>query len=498
VRFDWEAIWGLFDGDRDQLNIAYECLDRHPPTAIAARIVADDGTTEVATFGELSAATARFAHLLRERGVRAGDRVGVMMDPSPALYTAMFGVIKHGAVAVPLYTLFGPDAVRERLEDCGARLLVTGPDVAAVAAELAVEHLLFDDGLERALAAYEPTYEVSTAASDPAVLQYTSGTTRQLPEAVPHDHRAVVTVARAALYGLGIARDDRYFCPSHPAWGHGLWHGTIAPWLLGVPLGAYRGRFSAERLLDALVTLRVDNLAAASTVYRMLLATGRLGQLRSLRKASYTGEELDADAQRAFREQVGVPVCGMYGTTETGVIVVNFPGFPDHVPKPGALGRPMPGCQLAVLDDAGDPVAAGTVGEISVWRRGGWLRSKDLGWADEAGYLHYAGRADDVIISAGWTISPLEVERTLLTHPFVEEVAVVGAPDSTRGLVVKAYVVTSGPDSEALATELQDLVRERLGRHEYPRQLEFVTVLPRTPNGKIDRRALRAVAAATP
>jgi acetyl-CoA synthetase len=488
--FSWDGLWALFDGDADHLNIAAECVDRHDPGAVAARIAFADGGTEVLGFGELSRLTSRFAHLLEQRGVGKGQRVGVMMEPSREFYAALFGVIKRGAAAVPLYTLFGPDAVRERIEDSGAVLLLVDASTVAVAEAIGVAHLLVDRALIDSLADLPATYPVTTAARDIAVLQYTSGTTRKLPQAVHHDHRSVVTLARAGLFALGLQPADRYFCPSSPAWGHGLWHGTIAPWSLGVAIGAYSGRYSTERLVRALREFRVTNPAAASTVYRMLLDSGRIGELTALEKASYTGEELSAPDRDRFAEAVGIPVSGMYGTTETGVLIVNFPGFADYIPRSGALGKPMPGCELAVLDDDGHPVPAGVTGEISVRRRGGWFRSKDLGTVDEDGYFFYAGRADDIIISAGWTISPLEVERTLVAHPDVVEAAVIGVPDDTRGKVVKAYVVSARRDA-GFVGEVQAHVRRTLSPHEYPRQVELVADLPRTVNGKIDRKALR-------
>lgn len=491
-QFSWERMWELFDGTPESLNIAHECLDRHDPSRVAARIASADGSQETATFGELSRSTSQFAHWLSAQGIVAGTPVGVMMEPSSRFYTAIFGAIKAGAVAVPLYTLFGPDALRDRTDDCGAPIVVCDEDRREVVDKAGVKAVVFDALLEEGLADLPETYAPTTSASDRAVLQYTSGTTRQLPEAVVHDHRSVVTLARAGLYALGLEPGDRYFCPSSPAWGHGLWHGTIAPWSLGIALGAYAGRFDVDRLVQVLSELEITNLAAASTVYRMLLARG-VPELAGLRKASYTGEELDATAQRLFREMTGTPVCGMYGTTETGVVLVNFPGFPDHVPRPGSLGKPMPGCQLAVLDDDGAPVPAGSAGELAVWRRQGWFRSKDLSWTDTDGYYYYGGRADDVIISSGWTISPLEVERALLKHPSVDEVAVVGLPDQKRGLAVAAWVVAAAAvDHDRLGQELQDLVRTDLSPHEYPRVITYVDELPKTPNGKVDRRALRA------
>lgn len=488
--FSWDGLWAIFDGDEDHLNIAAECLDRHDPHRVAARIASADGGTEELSFGELARLTSRFAHHLTRLGVTAGQPVGVLMEPSRAFYAALFGVIKQGAVAVPLYTLFGPDAVRERLDDCGAVLLLADRHGAATARRLDVPHVVVDDALLDSLAGLPAEHPVTTTARDTAVLQYTSGTTRQLPEAVRHSHRSVVTLARAALYALGLRDGDRYFCPSSPAWGHGLWHGTIAPWSLGIAVGAYSGRYATDRLVTVLRELEITNLAAASTVYRMILDSGRAGELTALRKATYTGEELSAAHRDRFEAALGIPVSGMYGTTETGVLIVNFPGFPDYAPRAGTLGKPMPGCELAVLDEAGDPVPAGVTGEIAVRRRGGWFRSKDLGSVDEDGYFSYAGRADDVIISAGWTISPLEVERTLVSHPDISEAAVVGAPDPTRGKVIKAFLV-SGRHDAGFADEVRAYVRQRLGRHEYPRQIELVDSLPKTVNGKIDRKALR-------
>jgi acetyl-CoA synthetase len=490
--FSWDQLWALFDGSQERLNIAHECVDRHDPDATAGRIAYADGGTLEFTFGELSRASSQFAHVFEDLGIAAGEPVGVMMEPSPEFYATVFGALKRGAVVVPLYTLFGPDAIRDRLDDCRARVCIVDEATEQQARALDYRVYRYNTELAPRAVAMPVTYGARTSARDPAVLQYTSGTTRQLPEAVPHDHRSIVTLARAALFALGIARGDRYFCPSSPAWGHGLWHGTIAPLSLGVALGAYSGRFDVDRLHEALRRLGITNLAAASTVYRMLIRQGRLDELVSLEKASYTGEELDATAQQAFAEQTGVTVGGMYGTTETGVILANYPGFPDYTPRPGALGKPLPGCEVAVLRniESGEFAAPDETGEISIRRGGAWFGAKDLGHVDADGYFHYGGRADDVIISAGWTISPLEVERALLKHDAVSEVAVIAAPDELRGQIVKAVIVSSCP-TDGLAEELRELVRRELSPHEYPRAIEFTDALPKTPNGKVDRRMLR-------
>lgn len=492
-----DDLWALFDGDRERLNIATECLDRHRDLGPAVRIVHEDAVRHELTFEELATWSSRFAHHLEDRGVLPGEPVAVMVEPSLEFYAALFGAIKAGVAAVPLYTLFGPEAVRTRLEDCGAGTLVVDPQRAAVAAA-AGDHEVIVTGapLMRRLAGYPDAYRPATAADDVAVLQYTSGTSRQLPEAVRHTHRAVVTLMLAARFGLGLRRGDRYFCPSSPAWGHGLWHGTIAPWALGIPTGSYAGRFDIDALVGGLRHFEITNLAAAGTVYRMLRQSRLARSLPSLHKASYTGEALDTASLEALAADLGTPVCSMYGTTETGVILANFPGFNDYEVRPGALGRPVPGCDVAVIDGEGQEVATGTVGEICVRRHGSWLSSKDLGRIDEDGYFWYLGRADDVVISAGWTISPIEVESVLAAHDDVDEVAIVGVPDELRGQVLKACVVSPRKDP-GFATELQELVRRELSAHAYPRQVAFVGNLPKTKNGKVDRRALRAREAAS-
>ena len=487
--FEWSSLWDAVDGDRERLNIAHECLDRHRDRGTAVRLAGADGSFEELGFDQLSTATSQFAHLLEARGIEAGQRVGVMAEPSLGFYAAMFGAIKRGAVAVPLFTLFGPEALAARIHDCEARLLVVGPDQQEVARGVDdVEILVLDEALTAELARQPSEYTPVTASGDLAVLQYTSGTSRLLPEAVPHSHRSIVTLLIAARFGLGLAAGDRYFCPSSPAWGHGLWHGTISPWAVGVAAGAYVGRFSPSRLVEALRHFEITNLAAAGTVYRMLLQQDEA--LPRLAKASYTGEALDETSLRELETRLGTPVCGMYGTTETGVLIANYPGFSDFRVVPGALGKPVPGWEVTVLDADRNPVAPGVTGEICVRRRGEWSPSRDLGQIDQDGYFWYYGRADDVIISAGWTISPLEVEQVLCAHPNVANAAVIGIPDATRGQILKAFAVSDRRDEE-LIDELQELVRSRLSPHEYPRAVEIVGSLPLTMNGKVNRRALR-------
>ena len=496
--FTWDALWPLFDGNRAHLNLAHECVDRHAGAGIALRLMQADGRVVEHSFAELAEWSSRFANLLASEGIGAGDRVAIMLEPSLAFYGALFGALKRGAVAVPLFTLFGPDGVALRVDDCHPRLLLVEGDAEPFASLVAgVRVVAVDARFTARLAEHSPRYTPDTAADDLAVLQYTSGTTRALPEAVRHTHRAVVTLMVAALYGVGLERGDRYFCPSSPAWGHGLWHGTIAPLALGIPVGALAGRFDPRRFAAALDAFAITNVAAAPTVYRMARAAGWTPARGRITKCSFTGEPMD-DATRDFLAQaLGVSPCSMYGSTEVGVILADYPGFDGYTVRPGALGSAAPGWEVAIVDDAGVPVETGVVGEIAVRRRGAWFPVKDRGWMDADGYVHHAGRSDDVIISAGWTMSAVEIEQVLLRHPDVREAAVIAVRDATRGQVAKAFVVAARA-GDAFEREIQEWVRTRLSRHEYPRAVEVVDVLPRTPAGKVDRRALRAREAASP
>ena len=487
ARFSRAALWDLVEGGRERLNIAHECVDRHPPERTAVRIAFADGRDEAYTFGEIAAWSSRFAHFLGREGVRAGERVAIFLEPSLPFYVALFGAMKAGAVAVPMFTLLGRDAIAARIDDCRPSLALAGAPLEGVRTVVA------DDSFLAALAREPDEFEAATAASDMAMYQYTSGTTRALPEAVRHRHRAIVTVLIAALYATGVRPGDRFCCPSSPAWGHGLWHGTLGPLALGAETTAWSGRFDPVRMLEVLEGYRITNVSAAATHYRMMKNCGAAGGRRfRVEKLSFTGEPIDSGTAEFVERTFGRPACSMYGTTEVGVILGGYPGAADLPMKPGSLGKPMPGIEVAIRDAGGAVSAAGAAGEIMVRRGDEWFATKDLGRADEDGWFFHAGRADDVIISAGWTMSAVEIEDALLRHPDVSEIAVIGVPDALRGQVVKAFVVSGrGPDGGGFEAELQGFARERLGQHEYPRQVEFVAELPKTPAGKVNRMVLR-------
>jgi acetyl-CoA synthetase len=347
------------------------------------------------------------------------------------------------------------------------------------------------------IAKYPSTYTPKTKASDMAVFQYTSGTTRELPEAVKHTHKALVTLMFAALYGTGIRPGDEFFCPSSPAWGHGLWHGTLAPLALGVTTGTIAGRFDPVRLMKALDDYGITNMSAAATHYRMMKNSGKADEyIFHFKKLSYTGEPIDPATLEWVDTYFKTPACSMYGTTEIGVVLANYPGAEDFTVKPGSLGKAIPGQKLQVQRPDGSPSLPDETGELMVWRRNRWETTKDRAKIDCEGYFYHCGRADDVIISAGWTMSAVEIENTMLKHNAVLECAVIGVANEARGLVVKAFVIANVDGSDALTQELQNFTREKLAQHEFPRIIEYVRQLPKTPAGKVNRKVLREQEAA--
>jgi acetyl-CoA synthetase len=493
--FSTAKLWELFDGSRERLNLAHECVDRHAtsPDRVAVRIAFADGHDEHITFERLKMLSARVAHFLQSRGVLPGDRVAIMLEPSLAFYAGLFGAIKAGAIAVPLFTLFGPDGLRLRIDDCTPKVLLTNLEKAPITEGMTgLDVIIADDDFMASLERFPSEFAWESKSDDLAVFQYTSGTTREMPEAVRHTHRAIVVVMIAALYGTGVRPGEEFFCPSSPAWGHGLWHGTLAPLALGLTIGAYSGRFDADRLLRAMQDYRVTNLSAAATHYRMMRNAGTASRYTfHLKKLTFTGEPMDSETA-AFAERTfgGLPA-SFYGTTEVGVVLASYPGAEDLPVRAGALGKPLPGGRVEVQGPDGQLLPPKTVGEIKIWRRDKWIPSKDLGWTDEDGYFFHGGRADDVIISAGWTMSAVEIEDAMLKHPDVREAAAIGVPDTTRGQIVKAFVVSPRAGDAAFVSEIQEQVRSRLSAHEYPRQIAFVAELPKTPAGKVNRKILR-------
>ncbi|RLC28297.1 MAG: acetate--CoA ligase [Deltaproteobacteria bacterium] len=463
----------------------------------ALRLKFEDGHTEQYTFDELARWSSQFAHALKDIGIGPGDRVTIMLDPCREYYVSLFGTFKIGAHAVPCFTLFAPENVEYRLKDSNAKVLVTTPETAGAIDRSLVERVIvvgkdFDDFIKDK----PETIDVyPTKAKDVAVLQYTSGTTKKFPDAIPHFHKSVYTGIPNGVFVIGLRPGERYFCPSSPAWGYGLWYGTCVPLALGASIGSYNGRFDEKRIMEALEEFEITNFSAAPTVYRRMKNSGVIDNYKfKIKKMSYSGEPFDLATFEFIKEKFGVSPCSFYGSTEVGVILANFGGFENWEVKPGALGKPILGLEVAVVDENGNPVPPGQSGEIVVKRRGEWFYIKDIGMVDEDGHFWCKGRSDDVIISAGWTISSAEIESTLSTHDAVLEAAVIAVPDEDRGQIARAYVQVNREPSEELANELKQYVKDQLGKFEYPREVMFLDEIPKTVGGKTDRKKLKEMA----
>lgn len=496
-KFTWDQVWDLFDGNRDHFNIAHECIDRHRGKGTAIRLKFDDGHTEEYTFDEIAGWSSQFAAALEDIGINPGDRVTLMLEPSREYYVSLFGALRRGCHVVPCFTLFAPENVEYRIKDSGSKVLVTTEEEAKKINQRLLERVVttgndFETFIKGRPESVTPH---PTRAKDVAVLQYTSGTTKKFPDAIDHFHQSVYTAMPNGAYVIGLRPGDRYFCPSSPAWGYGLWYGTAAPLALGVAVGAYSGKFDEKRIMEALEEFEINNFSAAPTVYRRLKNSGLIDRYTfKINKLSYSGEPFDLDSFEFIRNKFGVPPCSFYGSTEVGVILANFGAFKDFEVKQGALGKPIMGLEVAVVDEKEDPVPPGVAGEIVVRRGKNWFYVKDIGVVDEDGYFWGKGRSDDVIISAGWTLSSTEIESTLSLHKDVLEAAVIPVPDQDRGQVVRAYVQSDREPGEEFIAELKEFVKERLGKFEYPRQIEFLETIPKTVGGKIDRKRLKELA----
>jgi len=488
--FKLSERWEVFDGNRDNLNVAHECVDRHPKEKIAIRIKFDDGRRETCTFGELSRLTSQFANVLERLGVNAGDSVAIVLNPSLEFYVTLFGILKRGAVAVPCSPLFGPEAIEYRVTKANAKMVVTHRDKIQLIKDGLVPHLVVAEELRERIQNEDEHYQPTTSGDTLAFLQFSSGTTG-VPKAVPYGHKAVTMAAVHVKFHIGLRDNDSYFCPASPAWGMGIWYGTIGPLIYGNAMGGYSGKFDPVRVLEALEEFEVTNLFAAPLVYRRIMDCGKLDNYKlKLRRLTYTGGKLDMDVIQFFRDRFGLIIQSCYGSTEIGIILADY-DFDDWKGKPGSLGMPLPGSKVAAIDDEGRELPPREVGKIAVWLRDKWVALGDAGYVDEDGYFWYKGRIDDIIISAGYTIGPIEVEKVLEKHPAVTEAAVVGSPDKDRGEVVKAFIVLNREPTEELQREVQQFVKTRLSKHEYPREIEFVFELPRTLDGKIRRKVLK-------
>jgi acetyl-CoA synthetase len=492
-------------------NIVSDVCDKHSRDKPAMVWESFDGSFRELDWGELQDLANQAAHVLRARGVERGDRVAVVLPPTPETAAIFFGVWKLGAILLSMSVLYGDDSIRHRLSDSGAKLVVTDGanagrfgDNTDVAVLVLDEHTLAD----------APTELVTcdTSADDPAQLYYTSGTTG-LAKGIVHAHRYILG-HNEFVYCHEVQDGERFHGMGEWAWAAGI-APLLGPWRLGALQCVYRreGGFDPHRQLDFLSRHQVTNVFTTPTAMRAMMTIADAGTRypQRFRRVCSAGEPLNPEAIRWFREQYGVTVLDYYGLTESYPLVGNYP-FMEV--REGSMGKPLPGWEVQILDEDEQPVQQGERGEICLrarsnphyplgyWNRprdseevfgGNWFHTKDAASQDADGYVWYEGRADDVIIAAGYRIGPFEVESVCLEHPAVQEAAAVASPDELRGNVVKAFIVLAADHepSDELADEIKVFVRERLSAYAYPRRVEFVSDLPKTLTGKIRRIELR-------
>ncbi|MEZ5752094.1 MAG: AMP-binding protein [Paracoccaceae bacterium] len=458
------------------------------------------GARQDVTYGDLARMTRALAAHLAGQGVQRGDRVGVLRSQDAWCAAAHLAVWSLGAISVPLFKLFGPDALAVRLEDSGARLVVTDPEGAA---KLSGVMPLVPEALTLPDADLEP---VDTGPEDQAILIYTSGTTGA-PKGALHGHR----VLTGHLPGVEISHDrlgqpgDVIWTPADWAWIGGLFDVLMPGLALGVPVVAARlPKFTPEAARDVITRGRVRNVFFPPTALKMLKAAEMA--LPGLRSVASGGEPLGAEMLAWGQAAFGLTINEFYGQTECNMIASSAGSL--FAPRPGCIGKPVPGHELAVLGPGG-PLGEGVEGDIAVRRgsasmlleywnkpeataekfRGDWMLTGDRGMWD-AGYLRFVGREDDVITSAGYRIGPSEIEDCLLRHPAVALAAVIGVPDPERTERIRAHVVLK-PGAQATEAELQTHIRTRLSAHLVPREVRFEAELPMTVTGKIIRKELK-------
>jgi acetyl-CoA synthetase len=504
----------------ERYNIGVDACDRHADGSgkLALIFVAETGAATEFSFDYFRAQSNRFANALIAHGFCRGDRLAILLQQTPETAIAHLAAFKAGLISVPLFTLFGEDALQFRLFDSGARGIVT--DVAGAEKIRAIRHLL--PGLEHIFVvgpdfdgllakASDRFVAVDTGPDDPALLVYTSGTTGN-PKGALHAHRVLL----GHLPGVELPQNffpqpgDRFWTPADWAWVGGLLDVLLPAWHHGVSVVAHRARkFDPLEAADLMMRHRVRNTFLPPTALKLMRMAGV--KATGLRSIGSGGETLGGELLDWATETFGVTPNEFYGQTECNLVAGNNGAlFPI---RPGSLGRAIPGHSVAIVDEAGHPLPAEEVGMIGVRRpdpvmflgywnnpeataakyAGDYLLTGDLARVDEDGYFWFAGRSDDLITSAGYRIGPGEIEDCLMRHPAVSMVAVAGIPDPVRTEAIKAWIVLRAgwSGSVELASEIQAFVRTRLAAHEYPRHVEFVAELPMTATGKIIRRELR-------
>jgi acetyl-CoA synthetase len=535
----WEDVATELDWFGDgKINIAHEAVDRHVKTNRKNKLAfvweGKDGTIEKYTFFELSRVSNKFANVLEALGVAKGDRVFIFLERVPEVYISALGTLKIGAIIGPLFSAFGPDAVKDRLLDSGSKILITSPQLKSKIEDILeelpdLEHIIIVDreggGLE--LGDKEVSYEeemaeasedfniVKTDKEDYAIMHYTSGTTGK-PKGVVHAHEAVVGHYATSKYVLDLQENDIYWCTADPGWVTGTSYGMFGPWSNGITQIIYEGGFNAKKWYQIIEHYRVTVWYTAPTAIRMLMKFGdelpKKFDMRSLRYACSVGEPLNPEAVVWGEKAIGIPFHDNWWQTETGCQMIA--NYPVQDIKPGSMGRPFPDIYPAILDENYKELPTGAEGHLALksgwpsmfrtyWKKedmynsrfqDGWYITGDKAKMDEDGYFWFVGRADDVINTAGHLVGPFEVESSLIEHPAVAEAGVIGKPNPIVMEVIKAFVsLKEGyTPSDELKHDIQKFVKKKLSSAAYPREIEFLDSLPKTRSGKIMRRLLKA------
>jgi acetyl-CoA synthetase len=513
-------------------NIAQACCGRWASERSRFALYWEDesGASAAYSFWDIQVAANRLSNALAALGVKRGDRVAIILPQRPETAIAYIAIFQMGAIALPLSHLFGPDALEYRINHAEASVAIVEPTTVAnlwaVKDRLThLRHVLGVGGVREAgvkdwaelLSRASTRFTcVDTAANDPALIIYTSGTTGA-PKGALEAHRLVIGNIPGFVHSHDFFPQpgDIFWSPADWAWAGGLFDALLPSWYFGIPILGYRGRFDAEKACYLLEKYGVRNAFLFPTALKLMMKAvpePRSKYELSLRSIMSAGESVGVTVIEWAKEQLGVTVNEMFGQTEINYVVGNCQAaWPV---KPGSIGRPYPGHRVAVIDDRGNELAPGELGEIAVHRQddpvffleywknpqatkdkfiGDWGCTGDQGKRDEDGYLWYQGRSDDVIKSAGYRIGPAEIESCLVKHRAVANAAVIGKPDPTRGAIVKAFIVLQPNEqpSPALVEEIQNHVRGRLAPYEYPREIEFIAALPMTTTGKVQRKELR-------
>lgn len=533
--FDWAEAEKHFSWhETGKLNAAYEAIDRHAESFRKNKVALyykDANRDEKYTFKEMKEESNRAGNVLKRYGnVEKGDRVFIFMPRSPELYFIMLGAIKIGAIAGPLFEAFMEGAVKDRLENSEAKVVVTTPELLERIPADKLPHLqhIFVVGGEAESGTNIINYDEAAKQEstrldiewmdkkDGYLLHYTSGSTGT-PKGVLHVHEAMIQQYQTGKWVLDLQEEDIYWCTADPGWVTGTVYGIFAPWLNGATNVIVGGRFSPESWYGTIEQLGVNVWYSAPTAFRMLMGAGdemaAKYDLTSLRHVLSVGEPLNPEVIRWGHKVFNKRIHDTWWMTETGSqLICNYPCMDI---KPGSMGKPIPGVEAAIVDNQGNELPPYRMGNLAIkkgwpsmmhtiWNNpekyesyfmpGGWYVSGDSAYMDDEGYFWFQGRVDDVIMTSGERVGPFEVESKLVEHPAIAEAGVIGKPDPVRGEIIKAFIALREgfEPSDKLKDEIRLFVKQGLAAHAAPREIEFKDKLPKTRSGKIMRRVLKA------